>query len=130
GRVRPAFHGAVLTRGAPDVDAEAPGDTGFGTGIASHRAATSDAAPLGRAAAVVGDRSDGLDAGDLDAGVLDRADGRLAAPGGGLAARAGALTPSAAWATADRARRGGGRLGGHLGREGGGLAGSLEADVA
>ena len=53
-------------------------------GVPSHR---SDPPPLRLAATVVRDRRDVLDADDLDARVLDRADRRLAT-------RAGALAPS------------------------------------
>jgi hypothetical protein len=71
----------------------------------------------------VRDRGDVLDAGDLDAGVLDRADG-------GLAARARALDLHLDLAHAVLHGPAGGLLGGHLGGERGGLAGALEADVA
>src|SRR5918994_1694869 len=83
----------------------------------------SDPAPLRRAAAVVGDRGHVLDAGDLDAGVLDRADG-------GLTARTRALHLDVDLAHALLHGPAGSRLGGRLRGEGGGLAGPLEADVA
>src|SRR5262249_47331504 len=83
----------------------------------------SDPAPLGLAAAVVGDGGDVLDAGDLDAGALER-------PDGGLAAGAGALDLDVDLADAVLHRAPGSLLGGHLGREGGGLPRALEADVA
>src|SRR6266545_7268666 len=83
----------------------------------------SDPAPLGRAAAVVGDRGDVLDAGDLDAGVLDRADG-------GLTARARALHLHVDLADTVLHGPSGGGLGGHLRRERRRLARALEAHVA
>src|SRR5690606_17376379 len=79
--------------------------------------------PLGGAAAVVGDGGDVLDAGDLDAGVLQRTDGRLATGAGALH-----LDVDLAHPVLHRAP--GRALGGHLGGVGGGLAGALEADVA
>src|SRR4029450_3495921 len=83
----------------------------------------SDPAPLGRAAAVVGDGGDVLDAGDLDAGVLDRADG-------GLAARPRALDLDVDLADAVLHGPAGRGLRGHLRRERRRLAGPLEAHVA
>src|SRR4051794_9994015 len=83
----------------------------------------SDPPTLGRAAAVVGHRRDVLDAGDLDAGVLDRADRRLAA-------RAGALDHDVDLADAVLHGATGALLGGHLGGEGRALARALEPDVA
>src|SRR5918993_4579984 len=83
----------------------------------------SDPAPLGGAAAVVGDRGDVLDAGDLDPGALQRADGRLAAG-------AGALHLHVDLAHAVLHRAAGGLLGGHLGGERRALLRALEADVA
>src|SRR5215470_8158615 len=84
---------------------------------------TSDPAPLRRAAAVVGDGGHVLDAGDLDAGVLDR-------PDGSLAARPGALNLDVDLADAVLHGPAGRGLGGHLRRERRGLARALEADVA
>src|SRR5690606_11876538 len=74
-------------------------------------------------AAVVGHGGHVLDAGDLDAGVLERADG-------GLSARAGALHHHVH--LADAVLHGPSRalLGRHLGGVGGGLARALEAHVA
>src|SRR5690606_30724154 len=80
-------------------------------------------APLRGAAAVVGDGGDVFDAGDLDAGALDR-------PDGGLAPGAGTLHLDVDLADAVLHRATGSLLGSHLGGVGGGLAGALEADVA
>src|SRR3954470_1082668 len=78
---------------------------------------------LGGAAAVVRDRGHVLDAGDLDACVLDRADG-------GLTAGAGTLHHDVDLADAVLHGATGALLGSHLGRERRALAGSLEPDVA
>src|SRR5215207_102955 len=78
----------------------------------------SDSAPLGGAAAVVGDRGD-----VLDAGALERADG-------GLAPGAGTLHLHVDLADAVLHRAASRLLGGHLGGEGRALLGALEADVA
>src|SRR5215207_6734719 len=86
-------------------------------------ASASDPAPLGGAAAVVGDRGDVLDAGDLDAGALQRADG-------GLAAGAGTLHLHVDLPDTVLHGAAGGLLGGHLGGEGRALLRALEADVA
>ena len=75
-RVRPCSPGGYGRRSRAlralvvleDVGAEAARDAHLGTGVTSHG---SDPPPLGRAAAVVRHRGDVLDAGDLDAGVLD-----------------------------------------------------------
>src|SRR5215211_1475217 len=85
--------------------------------------ALSDAAPLGRAAAVVGDGGDVLDALDLQAGRLQGADGRL--PAG-----TGALDEHVDSADAVLLGSPGGLLGRQLGRERGRLARALEPDVA
>src|SRR5262249_38216941 len=71
----------------------------------------------------VGHRCDVLDAGDLDAGVLDR-------PDGGLAARPWTLDHHVDPADAVLLGPLGALLGGHLGGERRRLAGALEADVA
>src|SRR6266545_2235346 len=86
-------------------------------------ARSSDSAPLGRTAAVVGDRGDVLDALDLQAGRLQRADGRLAAG-------AGALDEHVDLADAVLLGPPGGLLGRELRGERGRLARALEADVA
>src|SRR6185295_6571155 len=83
----------------------------------------SDPPSLRRAAPVVRDRGDVLDAEHLDAGVLDRPDGRLPAR-----ARALHHDVDPAHAVLHRAARRG--LGRELRRERRALAGALEADVA
>src|SRR3954453_16953844 len=83
----------------------------------------SDAAALGRTAAVVRSGRDVLDRADLEAGGLEGADR-------GLTAGAGTLDEHVHLAHAMLLRAAGGRLGGHLRGEGGGLARALEADVA
>src|SRR5690349_2235087 len=83
----------------------------------------SDAATLRRTAAVVRRRGDVLDRADLEAGGLEGADR-------GLAAGARTLHEDVDLAHAVLLRPAGGRLGGHLRGEGGGLARALEADVA
>src|SRR5689334_21685261 len=83
----------------------------------------SDPPTLGRAASVVRDRGHVLDAGDLDACVLDRADG-------GLTAGAGALDHDVDLADAVLHGAAGALLGRHLGGERGALARPLEPDVA
>src|SRR5690606_34168805 len=91
-----------------------------GTGVARHG---SDPPPLGGAATVVGHGGDVLDAGHLDAGVLQR-------PDGGLAARAGPLDQHVDLADAVLHGPPGARLGRHLGGERRGLPGGFGADVA
>src|SRR4051794_11849531 len=83
----------------------------------------SDPPTLGRAAAVVRHRRDVLDAGDLDAHVLDRTDR-------GLAARTRTLHHDVDLADTVLHGATGALLGGHLRRERRGLAGALEPDVA
>src|SRR6478752_10641485 len=83
----------------------------------------SDAATLRRTAAVVRRRGDVLDRTDLEARGLEGADR-------GLTAGAGTLDEDVDLAHAVLLRAAGGRLGGHLRGEGGGLARALEADVA
>src|SRR3954462_10869258 len=83
----------------------------------------SDPAPLGRAAAVVRNGGHVLDLTDLEAGRLQAADG-------GLAAGAGTLHEDVDLAHPVLHRLAGGVLGRHLRREGRGLAGALEPDVA
>src|SRR5690349_16054127 len=78
---------------------------------------------LGGAATVVRHGGDVLDARDLDADVLDRADR-------GLAAGAGTLHDHVDLAHTVLHGTTGGLLGGHLRGERAGLAGTLEADVA
>src|SRR5436309_6946265 len=85
--------------------------------------ASSDAAPLARAAAVVGLRGDVLHAGDLEAGGLERADR-------GLPAGARALHEDLDLLQALLDALAGGRVGRHLGGERRGLAGALEAGAA
>src|SRR5690349_15653415 len=83
----------------------------------------SDPAPLGRAAAVVGDGGDVLDGPDLEAGRLQR-------PDRGLAARTRALHEHVDLAHAVLLRTTGGVLGSHLRGERRRLARALEAHVA
>src|SRR3954454_6893772 len=83
----------------------------------------SDPAPLGRAAAVVGDGGDVLDGPDLEAGRLPR-------PDRGLAARARALHEHVDLAHAVLLGAAGGVLRSHLRGERRGLARALEADMA
>src|SRR5947209_4495564 len=87
------------------------------------RSGASDAAALGRTAAVVGRGGDVLDGPHLEAGRLQGTDRRLAA-------RARALDEHVDLAHAVLLRPARRRLGGHLRREGGGLARALEADLA
>src|SRR5258708_23766912 len=82
--------------------------------------AASDAAPLGRAATVVGDGRDVGDGGDLEARRLQAADGRLATGAGALDEDLDGLQ-----AVLHRLARG--VLRGHLRREGRALARALEA---
>src|SRR5215469_12452492 len=91
--------------------------------IPSHFQFLSDPAPLGRAAAVVGDRGDVLDGADLQAGCLERADR-------GFPARAGALHEHVDLAHAVFHGAAGGCLGGHLGGVRRRLARPLEANLA
>src|SRR3954469_7121781 len=79
--------------------------------------------PLGGAASVVCLRGDVAHAGDLEAGGLQRADR-------GLAARARAPAEDLDLLHALPDGLAGARVGRHLGREGRGLAGSLEAGAA
>src|SRR4029453_4339665 len=81
------------------------------------------AATLGRTAAVVRLRRHVVDAADLEACGLERADR-------GLTARAGALDEDVDLFHAVLLRLAGGRLGGQLRGERGGLARALEADAA
>src|SRR5215469_7099887 len=83
----------------------------------------SDPAPLGRAAAVVGDRGDVLDGADLQASCLQRTDR-------GFPARTRALHEHVDLAHAVLHGAAGGCLGGHLGGVRGRLPGTLEADLA
>ena len=75
---------------ADQVGLEPAGDLGDGSGVAGHDSAmffsgpASDPAPLGRPGAVVGLRGDVGDRADLEAGGLQRADGRLATRTGPL----------------------------------------------
>src|SRR4051794_17313548 len=82
-----------------------------------------DSAPLARAAAVVGLRGDVLDAGDFQAGGLERADRRLAA-------RARALDEDLDLLQALLDALAGGGVGGDLSGERRRLAGALEAGAA
>lgn len=82
----------------------------------------SDAATLGRTAAVVRGGRDVLDGADLETGRLKRTDGRLTT-------RTRALDEHVDLAHAVLLRATGGRLGGHLRGERRGLPGALEADV-
>src|SRR4051812_20910550 len=85
--------------------------------------ASSDPPPLGRAAPVVRDRRDVLDAHDLDPGVLDGTDRRLPA-------RARALHDDVDLAHTVLHRASGRGFGGELRGERRALAGTLETDVA
>src|SRR5690606_26105737 len=112
------------------VDSEPARLLGHGTGVTGHgwysfvtRCSGSDAAPLRRAATVVGHRGDVLDRADLEAGSRE-------GPDRGLPARAGTahedidlLHPVLHGTT-------GGRLGAHLGGERRRLPRPLEADGA
>src|SRR5690606_23042489 len=120
GRVGALLHGDVLAVGAPDVGAEPARDAGAGAGVAGHG---SEPPTLGGTAAVVRHGGDVLDAGQLDAHVLDGSDG-------GLAARARALDHDVDLAHAVLHGPPGGLLGRELGGERGGLAGALEPGVA
>src|SRR5450631_1317841 len=82
-----------------------------------------DPTPLLGAAAVVGDGGDVFDAHDLDAHRSERSDG-------GLTAGTGTSHQDVDLAHAVLHRPLGAGFGGQLGREGGGLAGALEPDVA
>src|SRR5512143_918334 len=79
--VRAALDGALVGVAARALEVElharTPAHPAPGILIDRHGALL-DPAPLGRAAAVVRDRGDVLDGGDLEAGRLQRADGRLA----------------------------------------------------
>src|SRR5215208_6817951 len=128
GRVGSLLHRALgaLALGAleEELGLLAPAEPAVRAGVSRQfLLALSDAAPLGRAAAIVGDGGDVLDALDLQAGGLEGADGRLPAGAGTLdehvdLADAVLLGPTS------------GLLGRQLGRERGGLARALEADVA
>src|SRR3954452_20194472 len=82
----------------------------------------SNSPALRRTASVVGNRGYVADGADLEADGLQRADG-------GLAAGAGTLHEHVDLAHPVLLRAAGGRLGGHLRREGRRLAGALEADL-
>src|SRR5215207_1590689 len=128
GRVGALLHRALgaLALGAleEELGLLAPAEPAVRAGISRQcLLALSDAAPLGGAAAVVGDGGDVLDALDLQAGGLEGADGRL--PAG-----AGALDVHVDLADAVLLGPAGGLLGRELGRERGRLARALEADIA
>src|SRR5215203_1930481 len=128
GRVGALLHRALgaLALGAleEELGLLAPAEPAVRAGISRQcLLALSDAAPLGGAAAVVGDGGDVLDALDLQAGGLEGADGRL--PAG-----ARALDEDVDLADAVLLGPAGGLLGRQLGRERGRLARALEPDVA
>src|SRR5215217_5927670 len=128
GRVGALLHRALgaLALGAleEELGLLAPAEPAVRAGVSRQfLLALSDAAPLGRAAAIVGDGGDVLDALDLQAGGLQGADGRLPA-------RAGALDEHVDLADAVLLGPAGGLLGRQLGRERGRLARALEADIA
>src|SRR5215211_4551139 len=125
GRVGALLHRALgaLALGAleEELGLLAPAEPAVRAGISRQcLLALSDAAPLGGAAAVVGDGGDVL---DLQAGGLEGADGRLPA-------RARALDEDVDLADAVLLGPAGGLLGRELGRERGRLARTLEPDVA
>src|SRR5512133_789430 len=128
GRVGALLHRALgaLALGAleEELGLLAPAEPAVRAGVSRQfLLALSDAAPLGRAAAVVGDGGDVLDALDLQAGGLQGADGRLPA-------RPRALDEHVDLADAVLLGPAGGLLGRQLGRERGRLARALEPDVA
>src|SRR5215208_2011451 len=129
GRVGTLLHRALgaLALGAleEELGLLAPAEPAVRAGVSRHVAALalSDAAPLGGAAAVVGDGGDVLDALDFQAGGLQGPDGRL--PAG-----AGALDEHVDLADAVLLGPAGGLLGRELGPERGRLARALEPDVA
>src|SRR4051812_26150344 len=127
GRVRAPLDAALVGQAALALEEQllslAAALLALGACLSSHRLPPSDAAPLAGAAAVVRLRGDVLDAGDLEAGRLERADR-------GLAARARALHEDLDLLQSlldALARRGVGR---HLRGEGRRLARALEAGTA
>src|SRR4029079_8967164 len=114
-----ALHGVALGALEEQLHPLTPTESADGSGVSSH---DSDPPALGRTTTVVRDRGDVLDADDLDARVLDGADG-------GLTAGAGTLRPHVDLAppVLHRTTRRG--LGRELRRERRALARALEPDV-